>query len=77
MNPSDTGTAQPGDRSTQFVAVEGGGETTSAEAMLIAAYVVLWALLLGVVLLGARRQRALDERLARLESALARLGDKT
>ncbi len=76
MNPSDKASASPADRSTQFVAVEGGTETTSAGAMLASAYVVFWALILGLVLLGVRRQRVLDDRLSRIEGALAKLTDK-
>ncbi len=38
----------------------------------VAAYSVLWAILLGFVLLSWRRQAALDARLADLEAALAR-----
>jgi hypothetical protein len=38
----------------------------------VAAYSVLWAILLGFVVLSWRRQAALDARLAELEAALAR-----
>jgi hypothetical protein len=38
----------------------------------VAAYSVLWAILLGFVLLSWRKQSALDARLAELEAALAR-----
>jgi CcmD family protein len=60
----------PADRSTQFVAVEGGAETTSAEALLVAAYIVMWALLLGFVLLSWRRQQRIEQRVGELEKAL-------
>lgn len=52
---------------SEFVAVRGGGETTSAEALLITAYVVMWLLTLLVVYMTWRKQNALDQRLADLE----------
>lgn len=61
-------------RSQQFVAVEGGTETTSAEAMLVAAYLVMWALLLLFVYLGWRRQRGIEGRLDDLEKELRAAG---
>lgn len=71
--PGQTPTVQ--DRSTEFVAVQGGTETTSASTLLIAAYVAMWALVFGFVWLTSRRQRALDARLTELEGALRRHGD--
>ncbi len=62
---------KPIDRSTEFVAVEGGVQTTSAGTLLVAAYGVMWALLLLFVFLGWRRQRSLESRLGDLEKALA------
>ncbi|MCC6648080.1 MAG: CcmD family protein [Polyangiaceae bacterium] len=38
----------------------------------VAAYVVLWCVLMGFVVLSARRQRRLDARLDELERALAK-----
>lgn len=68
-DPQPTTTA-PADRSTEFVAVEGGGDTTSAEALLVAAYIVMWALLLGFVLLGWRKQQRIEQRVVQLEKSL-------
>lgn len=59
------------DRSTQFVPVEGGQQTTSAEALLITAYVLMWLAVFIFVWLTARRQKALHERLDHIERALA------
>jgi CcmD family protein len=59
------------DRATQFVPVEGGGQTTSAEALLVAAYLVMWAILLGFVYMSWRRQRNLDSKLADLETRVS------
>ena len=54
----------------EFVAVRGGGDTTSAEALLVTAYVVMWVLALLVVYMTWRKQNALDRRLTELEGAL-------
>ncbi len=61
----------PSDRSTEFVAVEGGGETTSAEALLVAAYLVMWAILLSVLVLTWRKQSKLEKRLNDLEKSIS------
>lgn len=58
------------DRSTEFVATTGGHETTSAEALLISAYIVMWALVLLFVWASWRRQSKLDARLDDLQKAL-------
>jgi len=60
----------PSARSQQFIPVEGGSETTSAEALLVAAYLVMWALLLAFVGLGWRRQGRVEARLGELEKAV-------
>jgi len=60
-------TAEPSSRSTEFVPVEGGTQSTSAELLLVIAYLVMWALLLGFVGLGWRRQAKLENRLSELE----------
>jgi CcmD family protein len=59
--------ATPEGRSTQFVPVEGGADTTSAEALLVTAYIVMWALLLGFVFFTWRRQQRLERRVGELE----------
>lgn len=40
----------------------------------VSAYAILWAILLGFVFLGWRRQAALDARISELEGALAKKG---
>lgn len=60
------------DRKTSFVPVSGTQETSSAEALLVTAYVLMWVAVFGFVWLTARRQKALDARLAEVERALAR-----
>jgi len=57
-------------RSTAFVPVQGGHDTTSANTLLVAAYIVMWALLLAFIFLGWRRQQALESRVGDLERAV-------
>ncbi len=72
QTPSDSGTlTDPSARSTEFVPVTGGGETTSAASLLITAYLVMWALLLGFVLMSWRRQGRVETRISELEKALS------
>lgn len=73
---SAQGTSQdPAARSTQFVPVDDNTETTSAEAMLVAAYLVMWALLIAFVGLGWRRQARVEARLSELEKAVGSPGE--
>jgi CcmD family protein len=69
-------TGSPEDRSTEFVAVEGGRETTSAEGLLVTAYFVMWAALLGFIFLTWRRQGKLEARLEGIHGELGRLGSR-
>lgn len=67
-----SGTLTPADRSTEFVPVQGGSEGTSAEVLLVAAYLVMWAILLGFLLLTWRKQSRIDARLSELDAELRR-----
>ncbi|MBK7582278.1 MAG: hypothetical protein IPI67_18985 [Myxococcales bacterium] len=67
--PLSTST-NPDDRSTEFVAVQGGRESTSAGTLLVAAYLVIWALLFGFLYMGWRRSQVIQARLEGLEKAL-------
>jgi CcmD family protein len=59
------------ERAQEFKPVSGGAEnTTSAEVVLVAAYVVMWAILMAFLFTTFRRQAAVDKRLADLERAL-------
>jgi hypothetical protein len=58
------------DRKSEFVPVAGGETTTSAEAMLIAAYCSMWLFVFLAVLWTYRSQAALSRRLAEVEGAL-------
>ena len=72
--PSSSTPAAPGtpaDRSDEFRAVGGGPtETSSAEALLITAYVLMWAILMGFLFQTFRRQAAVDKRLNDVERSL-------
>lgn len=58
------------DRRSEFVPVAPGGETSSAEALLIMAYLLMWAFIFILVGASLTRQRRLDARLNELEAAL-------
>jgi CcmD family protein len=75
--PDSTTSTDPNARSTEFVAVQGGGDTTSAATLLVTAYIVMWALLLGFVFLSWRRQGRVETRISELEKALASGGPKS
>lgn len=62
---------RPEDRKTEFVAVSGGRESTSAEVLLVSAYGIMWVFLMVFLVLGWRRASLLGQKLERLESALA------
>ena len=62
----------PADRSTEFVAVQGGSEGTSAEVLLVTAYLVMWAILLAFLLLTWRKQSRIETRLSELDGELRR-----
>jgi hypothetical protein len=71
MKGDTTAPTTPSTGITEFAPVEGGGETTSAELLLVIAYLVMWGLLLAFVGLGWRRQRRLETRLGDLERSVA------
>jgi len=62
--------AAPTARSMEFQPVQGGQETTSAEALLVAAYLVMWVLVFGFLAMGWRRQGRLEGRVTELERTL-------
>jgi len=62
----------PGQRTTEFRAVEGGAETTSGGTLLVEAYAALWIILFGFVVVSWRRQSRIDARVAELERSLSR-----
>jgi hypothetical protein len=58
----------PESRSTEFVSVTGGTETTSAEALLVTAYVLMWLAVAFFVFITWRKQNSLDSKLKDLDS---------
>ena len=66
-----TGAKSEGDRPTEFRAVEGGTQVASGEVLLVEAYSAIWLILMGFLLVGWRRQKQVEQRIADLERALA------
>ncbi len=64
--------ATPDDRAQEFVPVKGGTDTTSAGTLLVAAYLVMWAILIGFLLMSWRRGQRLAVRIDDLEKTLDR-----
>jgi CcmD family protein len=70
--------AQPSadDRSTEFVAVDpqaaSGAEHYSGSTLLVSAYIAIWVILMGWILMMWRKQGALSVRLDDLEKTLDR-----
>lgn len=70
------GTPTVEERSQEFRPVTGGvTESSSAEGLLVTAYVLMWAILMGFLFLTFRRQAAVDKRLGELERALPKRTD--
>jgi len=67
----------PEDRSTEFVAVQGGNDGTSAEGLLIAAYLLMWAALLVFVFITWRKQGTLEKRVEKLDRDVRQTVGKT
>lgn len=71
LQPSTTARS-PEDRSTEFVPVQGGAEGASAGTLLVIAYLVMWAVLMGFVLVTWRRLGRTEQRLSELRARLDR-----
>lgn len=63
------------DRATEFVAVDAGTEQYSGGKLLVAAYALVWAVLMAWIFLLWRKQQALGKQLDELERAIARATD--
>lgn len=70
MTATQATTTSPDNRAERWTPVAQGTETTSAELMLVLAYLVMWALLLGFLGMGWRRQARMEARIAELERAV-------
>lgn len=66
--------SQPSQRSTEFVPFAGNQETSSAEGLLVTAYVLMWAVVFAFLFVSWRRQQRIDARLDELNKALAKTG---
>jgi len=65
------------DRRSEFVPVGPGGETSSAEALLIMAYSLMWVFIFVLVGASLSKQSKLDARLAELEASLKKRDRKS
>jgi hypothetical protein len=73
MSEPTTTDSAPNDRATTFQAVQGPqAEHYSGEVLLVSAYAILWALLLGWVAAMWRKQSAMNTRVGELERILDR-----
>ncbi len=73
--PDDKDTPKtPSDRATTFQAVTGEPEHYSGEKLLVAAYAIVWVVVLAWVAFVWRKQRAMTGRLDALEAEIARAG---
>jgi uncharacterized small protein (DUF1192 family) len=70
--PSASAEPTADQRSTEFRAVEGGAEMQSGTALLTEAYAAIWLLAFGLVLLGMKKLRRLEQRLDGLSAEIAR-----
>jgi len=57
---------------SEFVPVEGGSDSTSAESLLVIAYIAMWFLFFGFLAMTYRRQKSLTDKVNQLEQALKR-----
>jgi len=60
----------PESRSTEFVAVTGGGETSSAEVLLTTAYALMWIATFVFIYLTWKKQNQIAARLGELDQKL-------
>lgn len=66
--------ANPSERSTQFVPVEGGGpETSDAGTFMVAAYVLMWLCTVFFILHTWRKTRSVEVRMNELQKAIAKV----
>jgi hypothetical protein len=75
VNPSGEDRT-PESRSTEFVPTTGGPETTSAEHLLVAAYLLMWAALIGFVWLTWRKQRRIEAKIDALDASFRKIAEK-
>jgi CcmD family protein len=66
-------TSQP-QNATEFAPSVGGTDSADANVLLVAAYMVLWLLVGGFIMLSWRRQKQINARLSRLEQPASKSG---
>ena len=69
-------TAPPPDRATEFQPVQNAPETHNGTTLMVEAYAVLWAILLGWVYFMWKKQSSVEARIAGLEQAIERASKK-
>jgi hypothetical protein len=62
--------------STQFQAVEGGAETQSGAKLMVAAYAVLWVIVMAYLVMVWRKQAAMSARMDELDRILDKAAAK-
>ena len=70
LQATPSASAAPDDRATTFQPVEGGGEQRSGGTLMVAAYSVIWTILMVWLVMMWRKQARLNERLDGLEGAI-------
>jgi hypothetical protein len=63
----------PSSRSTAFVPVEGGQETTGAGTFMVAAYILMWLCAVFFILHTWRKMRSVENRMHELERAISKM----
>ncbi len=70
LQATPSSSAAPDDRATTFQPVEGGSEQRSGETLMVAAYSVIWTLLMVWLVFLWRKQARLNDKLDGLEGAI-------
>ena len=73
--PTEASTSEPSDRATAFRAAKN-GESVPGGALLIAAYAVIWMVILLVIVRTFRRQTKSAQQLAALERVIEKAGNE-
>jgi hypothetical protein len=77
MTQTSAPAGTPEGRSTEFVPTQGGPETTSAEHLLVAAYLLMWAALIGFLWLTWRKQKRIESKIDALDATLRKAAEKS
>ncbi len=77
MTGTESQTPSVADRSTEFVAVQGGGETSSAAGLLTAAYILMWLFVFAMIWLTQKKLAGFSARLDLVEKGLGDASKRT